>query len=91
MKNEFPDIVNGILEQLEDAGYEAWQVGGSVRDKLLGQAPKDWDIATSADISVIIKILKGSVRLAPVGAKFGTVSLVDPGLKVRSAVSGGQV
>ena len=36
------------MEKLEKAGYEAYAVGGCVRDKLLGIAPEDWDIATSA-------------------------------------------
>ena len=40
--------VPGSLERLEAAGYEAWCVGGAVRDALLGLEPGDWDVATSA-------------------------------------------
>ena len=37
-----------ILHVLEDHGYEAYVVGGCVRDSLLGRDPHDWDITTSA-------------------------------------------
>jgi poly(A) polymerase len=37
-----------VVKELQDAGYEAFIVGGSVRDLLLGKAPKDFDVATSA-------------------------------------------
>ena len=37
-----------ILRQLDEAGYEAYLVGGCIRDLLLGKQPKDFDIATSA-------------------------------------------
>lgn len=78
MKLEVPDIILRVIEQLEVAGFEAWLVGGSVRDMLVGKIPKDWDVATSADIVAIQEILQGSVRLVPVGAKFGTISIIAP-------------
>jgi len=37
-----------VVRDLQDAGYEAYIVGGSVRDLLLGKIPKDYDVATSA-------------------------------------------
>ena len=43
-----PEAVREILEKLESAGYEAWCVGGAVRDLLLGREPGDWDAASSA-------------------------------------------
>ena len=43
-----PEQVNSILESLQKAGYEAYVVGGCVRDALLGREPHDWDITTSA-------------------------------------------
>lgn len=43
-----PDEVLHILERLEQAGFEAFVVGGSVRDFLLGHEPKDWDVTTNA-------------------------------------------
>jgi tRNA nucleotidyltransferase (CCA-adding enzyme) len=45
---ELPKAVIYILSALARAGYEAYIVGGCVRDYLLGKAPKDWDITTSA-------------------------------------------
>ena len=43
-----PDHAAGLLQQLEDAGYSAWAVGGCVRDSLLGNTPHDYDLCTSA-------------------------------------------
>lgn len=43
-----PDEVQAVLRNLEQAGYEAFVVGGCVRDLLLGRPPKDWDVATNA-------------------------------------------
>ncbi len=43
-----PDQVNKIISLLEEHGFEAYAVGGCVRDTILGRTPEDWDIATSA-------------------------------------------
>ena len=43
-----PENAAVILKGLSEAGYEAYVVGGCVRDSLLGREPKDWDITTSA-------------------------------------------
>lgn len=45
---EIPDHVQYIMKRLRDCGYEAYIVGGCVRDVLLGRIPEDWDITTSA-------------------------------------------
>ena len=45
---EIPEKVNRIISTLAAAGYEAYAVGGCVRDALLGREPADWDITTSA-------------------------------------------
>ena len=47
-KIELPKGAALILDKLHAAGYEAYVVGGCVRDSLLGKEPKDWDICTSA-------------------------------------------
>ena len=44
MRIELPEKVEGIIQTLMQAGYEAYAVGGCVRDSLLGKEPKDWDI-----------------------------------------------
>ena len=43
-----PDQISRVIERLNRAGYEAYLVGGCVRDALLGNEPKDYDITTSA-------------------------------------------
>lgn len=48
IKIQLPEKVNTIIETLQSHGYEAYAVGGCVRDSLLGRTPGDWDITTSA-------------------------------------------
>lgn len=48
MKIQLPDKVNRIIDTLQRNGYEAYAVGGCVRDSILGRTPEDWDITTSA-------------------------------------------
>lgn len=46
-----PENVKKIIETLQTHGYEAYAVGGCVRDSVLGRIPQDWDITTSANAS----------------------------------------
>ena len=48
MRIKLPDKVNRIIHTLQSHGYEAYAVGGCVRDSILGREPEDWDITTSA-------------------------------------------
>ncbi len=48
LKIQLPERVDRIITILQDHGYEAYAVGGCVRDSVLGRKPKDWDITTSA-------------------------------------------
>ena len=48
MRIQLPEKVNTIIQTLQDHGYEAYAVGGCVRDSILGRIPDDWDITTSA-------------------------------------------
>ena len=48
MQIELPKKVKFIIDTLQNAGYEAYAVGGCVRDCILGRIPQDWDITTSA-------------------------------------------
>lgn len=48
MQIQLPEHVKYILKTFRDAGYEAYAVGGCVRDSILGKEPKDWDITTNA-------------------------------------------
>jgi tRNA nucleotidyltransferase (CCA-adding enzyme) len=65
-----------IAARLESAGFEAWCVGGAIRDALLGGAPLDWDLATRATPEQVRAIF-GRRRTIPVGIEFGTVSVLD--------------
>jgi poly(A) polymerase len=60
----------GIVRRLREAGHEALFAGGCVRDELLGRAPKDYDVATSAPAERVLALFPGSV---PVGVQFGVV------------------
>ena len=70
------DSVLEIAASLEAEGFEAWCVGGAIRDALLGGAPLDWDLATSATPEQVRTIF-GRRRTIPVGIEFGTVSVLD--------------
>ncbi len=69
-----PLAVVALAAQLRHAGFEAWCVGGAVRDALLGHAHLDWDLATSARPQEIQRVFK---RTVPVGIEFGTVGVFD--------------
>ena len=43
-----PEKVNTVINILQNAGFEAFAVGGCVRDSILGKEPEDWDVTTSA-------------------------------------------
>ena len=63
-----------LLERLHGAGYRAYAVGGCVRDSLLGLAPHDWDLCTSARPEQVIALFGGS-RCIPTGLQHGTVTV----------------
>ena len=65
-----------IASALEGAGFEAWCVGGAIRDALLGDAPLDWDLASPATPEEV-RSLFGRRRTIPVGIEFGTVKVLD--------------
>lgn len=68
---QLPQEVKNILEKLSEAGYEAYIVGGCVRDLLLKKEPKDWDITTNAKPEEIQKIFKDTIY----ENTFGTVAV----------------
>ncbi len=71
-----------ILRQLRSSGYQAYFVGGSVRDMLIGHAPKDIDIATSASPERVGEIFPHHHK---VGASFGVVVVVENGINFEVA------
>lgn len=74
---DIPAFAAGILRTLETAGYEAYCVGGCVRDALLGRMPEDWDIATAARPEETLALF-GPDAL-PTGLRHGTVTIRRPG------------
>ena len=68
-----PTNVTFILQTLEAAGYEAFIVGGCVRDIIRGVVPKDWDIATSATPAQAKPLFK---RTIDTGIKHGTITVL---------------
>jgi len=68
---ELPQEIKTILNKLDKAGFEAYVVGGCLRDLLIGQKPKDWDITTKAKPEQIQKIFPDSFYQN----KFGTVTV----------------
>ena len=67
--------VEFIIDKLNASGYEAYAVGGCVRDSLLGIVPKDWDICTSAMPHEIMNVFDGQ-KIIPTGLQHGTVTLM---------------
>jgi len=66
---EVPAEVVEIAQKLEDAGHEAWCVGGALRDAILKDAQSDYDLATSATPDQVQQLFR---RTVPVGIRFGT-------------------
>ena len=70
---QIPRDAEQIIERLKDAGFEAYVVGGCVRDMLLGRVPGDWDITTSAKPEQV-KAIFG--RTIDTGIQHGTVTVI---------------
>ena len=68
-----------ILNLLENAGYEAYLVGGCVRDSIMGRNFHDTDITTNALPEEIINIFH-EYKTIPTGVKHGTVTIIDDGI-----------
>ena len=73
MKFKIPEKVNHIIELLMQNGYEAYAVGGCVRDMVIGREPEDWDITTSATPLEVKKIFR---RTVDTGIQHGTVTIM---------------
>ena len=58
------------------SGYEAYVVGGCVRDSLMGRTPNDWDVTTSATPMEVKNVFK---RTVDTGIKHGTVTVLEDG------------
>ncbi len=75
MTISIPDNVKIILERLKNAGFEAFCVGGAVRDSIMGVIPGDWDITTSARPDETKDLFK-DFRTVDTGLKHGTRTII---------------
>lgn len=75
MKINIPKDVKDIINTIYENGYEAFIVGGCVRDSIVGITPNDYDITTNARPSETINIFKGE-KIVETGIKHGTITLI---------------
>lgn len=75
MKINLPTSVREIISRIEGAGYEAYAVGGCIRDSVRGDTPEDWDICTNALPEAVESIFSG-MRVIETGLQHGTVTVM---------------
>ncbi len=75
---DYPSNVSFVIDRLEERGHEAFIVGGSVRDSLMGRIPNDYDVTTSALPEEILDAFSDT-RTIPTGLKHGTVTVISAG------------
>ncbi|MBQ8510171.1 MAG: hypothetical protein IJ493_09730 [Clostridia bacterium] len=88
---EIPAYAARVVGRLEKAGYEAWCVGGCVRDTLMGRVPNDWDVTTSALPEQTLALFDGvfcadgekPFKAVPTGIAHGTVTVLSCGQPVE--------
>lgn len=73
MKIELPEKVKFIIDTITNAGYEAYAVGGCIRDSILGREPNDWDVTTSATPQQVKALFR---RTIDTGIQHGTVTVM---------------
>ena len=78
LRGRMPPFVRQILERLNEAGFEAYVVGGCVRDALLDRQPHDWDVCTSALPQEVMDCFS-DYTVHPTGIQHGTVLVVQEG------------
>lgn len=82
VKIAVPEEVIAVSKTLAEAGFEAYLVGGCVRDMLLTREPKDWDVATNAEPTEIQKLFPESVYENDFGTVGVKTASEDPRLKI---------
>ena len=71
-KIKIPFVLQKLNSVFEENGYEAYLVGGAVRDVLMGKNPSDYDVATNAEPQEVTRIFK---KVIPTGIAHGTVTV----------------
>ncbi len=79
-RSQIPREIIQVTDTLEKAGFEAWIVGGCVRDLFIGRKPKDWDITTNAKPEDIQALFENTFYTN----EFGTVGIVNEGVADES-------
>ena len=73
IKIKIPPKAKFIIRTIQDGGFEAYAVGGCVRDSILGREPQDWDITTSAMPEQVKALFS---RTIDTGMQHGTVTVM---------------
>jgi tRNA nucleotidyltransferase (CCA-adding enzyme) len=75
---KIPEHIKEILDRLMDAGFDAYVVGGSLRDALLGNEAHDWDVTSAATPDEVTSLFSDK-HVIPTGIKHGTVTVISKG------------
>jgi poly(A) polymerase len=76
------EFASSVCTTLQNAGYQAFLVGGCVRDLLLGRTPADYDVATDATPELVLQLFPNGIA---VGAQFGVILVPQDSMKVEVA------
>ena len=79
---KIPHYITEVLNMLYDKGFEAYLVGGCVRDALMGKAPHDFDLTTNATPDEMLSCFS-EMKIIETGLKHGTVTVVSDGENVE--------
>lgn len=82
--NQISSVIIEICKILKQNGFQAYIVGGSIRDLLMGnKIPSDWDLATDAKPESLISIFKENFRVIPTGLQHGTITITHNNISVE--------
>ena len=82
-KLPLPAAVEFVIDRLRSDGYEAFAVGGAVRDHVMGREPGDYDVTTSATPDEMLSVFEGE-RVVETGLKHGTLTVVKNGMNIET-------
>ncbi len=71
---QIPEYALAVVNRLEDYGFEAYVVGGCVRDSLMGRSPADWDVCTNATPQEVLRVFR-RFHVIKTGLQHGTVTV----------------
>lgn len=71
-----PNNAQTLIDEIQRNGYEAYTVGGCVRDSVLGRQPNDWDICTNAKPDTVCSVFSNRYHVIETGIRHGTVTVV---------------